>query len=64
MGDVPSYWYDPDRFFHRVALRLSEIQPSMGGEGRYIYLTLDKAMDAVGMKELEAYALLRQNTVA
>ena len=47
---------------HRVARRLENMQPKRDVSGRWIYPSLDAAMKAVGMEEMNTDALSQQNT--
>ena len=51
-------------FHQRVACRLAKIHLTRGGACRWICLSLDKPMKAVGLEEVETYVLRHQNTVA
>ena len=64
LGDVPSDWEDPGKVTPQGGPLYGKIQPKMTGLGRWIYLSLDEAMEAVGLEEVETYTLCLQNTVS
>ena len=58
----PRIWRTLGGFYHRVARRLTVMQPKRDTAGRWEYLPLDAAMTAVELEEMEKYILSLQNT--
>ena len=51
-------------FHHKVARRLAGMRPMLDTMARWVYPPLDVVMMTVGLEEVVAYVLLRQNTAA